>query len=65
MTPGDVRERVEEIERMADDDEIARLREDGLWENVLEAIARGDPQPALLAKEALRTRQINFARWYA
>lgn len=64
MTVADVQERVEEIEAVTDDPEDAHIKEDLLWEEVLEAIASGvgDP-PADLARVALATREIRFPRW--
>jgi hypothetical protein len=39
--------------------------EDGLRHAVLEAIANGVPDPAALAREALLTEDLDFARWCA
>jgi hypothetical protein len=50
---------------VASDDERAHAMEDELHVEVLDAIAQGEPYPAELAREALRTVEIHFARWCA
>lgn len=62
---GEVRERVAAIEADRYDDETAHGREDSLWESVLQHIADGGPDGQALAAEALKTRDIDFARWCA
>jgi hypothetical protein len=63
MTVEEVQKGIERIRRMQNDDESAHNAEDGLREQVLEAIAA--PDAALLAKEVLRASEIFFSRWYA
>lgn len=62
-------DRIEEIRRVAEDehdDEQAHGLEDKLWEDVFEAIARpGCRLRAVFAAQALKTRDIEFARWSA
>jgi hypothetical protein len=65
MTPEQVQQGVERIRKMQDDDESAHSAEDGLREQVLEAIAAGAPDAVTLAKEVLKTSEIHFARWCA
>lgn len=68
MTVKDILEKVEEIRTFASDDEAAHSAEDALWEQVLEAIAKGGLNSTglrQLATAALKTRNINFARWCA
>lgn len=65
VTKDEVAERVREIARRTSDDESAHAAEDALHRAVLEAIATGTEDPAALAAEALRTQQLDFARWYA
>lgn len=65
LTVDEVKRRVAAIEQDKNDDEAAHGSEDTLWENVLEAIAEGNPDGQALAIEALKTRAIDFARWYA
>ena len=65
MKVEDVTARVEEIENISGDSEVAHSREDDLWRDVLQAIADGAPNARKLAREALRTEDISFARWYA
>ncbi len=67
LTVADVTAEVERIRAMRFDDEMAHNAEDELHQRVLAAIAdgnTGDP-PAVLAREALKTRDIEFARWCA
>jgi hypothetical protein len=66
ITPTIVRERVEAIREAAEDDEFAHGLEDSLYEDILRAIADGRClDPVACATEALKTRDINFARWCA
>lgn len=65
MSPEDVRTRVAQIERMAMDDEAAHSAEDALHRDVLDAIANGAPDAEALAREALDTLSMSFARWCA
>ncbi len=65
MTPSMVRDRVEQIRLKAGDDEAAHSMEDSLRDDVLKAIAYGAPEPESLAYEALKTSEIEFARWCA
>lgn len=60
-----VREGVRYIASIADDDEAAHGREDDLRERVLAAIASGAANASDLAREALRTSDIQFSRWCA
>jgi hypothetical protein len=61
-----VRRRVARVESLAGDDEEAHAEEDDLYLSVLLAIAAGDvANPRGLAAEAVRTKKIKFARWYA
>ena len=65
LTVDEVRRRVEEIRAIAGDDEAAHSDEDSLRDLVLCAIADGAPNAAELAAEALKTGEIEFARWCA
>lgn len=65
MTPEEVMARVEEINKVAEDDERAHSLEDDLRQDVLEAIADGAPNAKELARTALLTSEIEFARWCA
>jgi hypothetical protein len=56
---------VEKIKACASDDESAHGLEDDLHQEVLQAIADGSNNAAELAKAALLTRDIDFARWCA
>lgn len=65
MTPDDVRARVQHIADISADDESAHGAEDRLHVDVLRAVAAGHPDAAALAREALKTDDIDFARWCA
>ena len=65
MTVDQIRECITDIIRHDGDDEVQHSMEDGLHYAVLEAIAAGSPDAAGLAREALRTADLNFARWCA
>ena len=59
-----VTKRLEKIRDRADDPENAHYQEKELWQEVLEWAAAGrDVQSA--AKEALKTTEIDFPRWFA
>ena len=65
MNIHEIRERVQTIRDIADDDEAAHCGEDSLWRDVLLAIAQGSRSPSELATEALVTKEIEFERWCA
>lgn len=65
MTKEEALERVENIRGMTYDPETAHIAEDNFRADVLEAIANGSPDAAELARIALSTDDIGFARWYA
>jgi hypothetical protein len=66
MTVDEVNQRVRDIEASRRDDEAAHSMEDDLWRDVLTAIACGMcDNPAACANAAIRTQEIEFARWCA
>lgn len=65
MSPEDVRNRVATINTLRWDDETAHGEEDDLYEAVLRVIADGAANAPELAREALKTKTIRFARWCA
>ena len=66
MTPDDVRKEIENIRAMQGDPEGAHSREDDLYLQLLTAIANGKCEnPALCAKIAIQTQELDFARWCA
>lgn len=65
MTVDEVMAEVEEIRKLADDDEAAHSAEDHLHRRVLEAIAHGTAVDPACAKAALLTQSIVFMRWCA
>lgn len=66
MSVDDVEKALRRIKRIRADDETAHMDEDDLHVEVLEAIAAGEcADPVALAREALKSREIDFARWCA
>jgi len=65
MTVEEVRQRVAQIDDIADDGERAHRDEDRLFCDVLKAIADGAPDPAGLARAALESRDLDFDRNYS
>ena len=65
MTVDEVKRRIEAIAAESHDDERAHSDEDLLYEDVLQAIARGAPDPAQLAVAVLKTKELGFERWCA
>lgn len=70
MTPQDVRDRIAEIGREARDPERAHLLEDGLYRDVLAAIANWKPEQGTLeyralCQEALKSQDVDISRWTA
>ena len=59
-----VAERLEEIRDMTHDPERAHSAERDLWRTVLEMAAAGC-EVAGAAKEALKTEDVDFPRWFA
>lgn len=67
LGPSQVRARVEQIAEMAGDPEVAHGAEDDLHGEVLRAIAERstDPWARAVAEEALKSANLDFARWCA
>lgn len=67
MTPEEVSARVEMIRRLADDPERAHSEEDRLRTDILRWLAdeHWEREAAAVAKAALETSAIGFARWRA
>jgi hypothetical protein len=65
MRPRTVKTRVAAVRLVAHDAEAAHVREDDLYEEVLEAIAKGNPDGPEMAAIALRTKDIEFPRYHA
>lgn len=66
MNVDEVLKRVADIAHHADDDEMAHIKEDDLFADLLRAIAAGacdDPQAC--AEAALASLGIKFSRWHA
>lgn len=72
MTPADVRKRIRALVKFVEerDFEAAHSREDDLYRDVLVAIATSDENVDAcvlrgLARAALKTQKLKFARWSA
>ncbi len=65
MTVDEVIKQVAKIEFCKLDDETAHSYEDSLHKSVLQAISKGHPESRELAREALKTLDIEFCRWCA
>lgn len=65
LTVEDVRDAVAAIRHGREDDESAHSMEDSLHLAVLRHIAAGGPNAAELAAEAIKTFDLDFARWCA
>ena len=64
MNIHEVKRLLKEIKQNLHDEQAHEL-EDQLFVKVLTHIARGGSNGSALAKRALRSRQIQFFRWYA
>ena len=64
MTLDDVKAAVEEISNRRDEDEVAHHHEDALYCDVLAYFATFNDERGALAREALKTKEIHFSRWY-
>ena len=65
MDIDEVKAAVEDIRASSPDDEAAHAMEDDLHQSVLQFIADASGEHSAIAAEALKTREIDFARWYA
>lgn len=65
LTVEDIAHRLAQIAAVAHDDEVAHGMVDHLHAFVLQAVAAGHPEARDLAAAALRTDDIDFARWCA
>ena len=62
----DVKDAVQRIYDIRGDDEVAHVREDDLYRELLQSIADGTCEdPVECSKLALTTQDIEFSRWYA
>lgn len=64
----EAKERVSDIRAIRRDDEVAHSREDSLYFDFVYAIADGTVSglsAAEIAKEIIKTREIDFCRWCA
>ena len=66
MTIKEIQDRIEKIRALDDDDERQHRVESYLHRDVLRAIADGTCEdPAACAREAMKTWDLPFERWYA
>ena len=62
MTLSEVENMVRDINDYKDDFEMAHEMEDDLYKDVLKEVVAGNPEAQLMAREALKTKQIDFVR---
>lgn len=61
----DVEKRVQKIASLiGQKDGAAHVLEDGLYLDVLKAIASGAPNPRKLAEAAIKSADLDISRWY-
>ena len=65
MTLIEAMERVKAIQSASGDDEIAHGMEDTLYTDFIRYIASTNGEHAEIARELLKTEEIDFARWCA
>jgi hypothetical protein len=65
VTIDEARRRLDDIRACVGDDEAAHSMEDALRRDVLQAIADGSPDAVELARIALESESLDFARWCA
>ena len=65
MDTTEIVRRLKEIEECCHDPEVAHMKQDQLYFDVLYAISRGAENPIELAELALQSESLNFPRWYA
>lgn len=66
MTNEYLEKRIQEIEDIKDDDEMAHSAEDSLYEDFIRYVSENGPQElAEKAKIILKTNEIKFSRWCA
>jgi hypothetical protein len=68
ITIEEVQEAVENIRRIGlveNDNELAHIEEDALYNRVLHDIAGGHPDPMSIAAAALHAAELNYGRWYS
>lgn len=63
-TPTDVACFIRDCIKSADP-ELAHENEDELYQKVLEEVVKGNPRAQKMAELALKTKQLDFPRWYA
>ena len=64
MTKDQILKAVKEIEKVADDDELAHIWEDELWEAFIEYVAKRKDSLGEKARLVLSTNEIDFGRWH-
>ncbi|PEH04339.1 hypothetical protein CP356_05705 [Lactobacillus sp. UMNPBX5] len=65
MNLKEVKKTVNDIKESVVDFEGAHELEDDLYEAVLKEVVSGNPESKEMAREALKTKQIDFARYCA
>ena len=66
MTLEKIKERIRNIAKISDDDEIAHIEEDSLYFDFVKHISKtGNDEQRKMAIAILKTKKLNFSRWYA
>lgn len=64
----EIRERVDKLQRRVEGgtegDPECHIEEDAIAEEALRLISEGCEEPAEVARQALRTGDLDFSRWY-
>jgi len=65
VSPDEVDARLCKILACYEDDEEAHKQEKDLWDDALTAIALGHENPRELASMAIKTKELDFNRWFS
>ena len=65
MTRQEILKAIEDIKKVADDDEVAHGKDDDLREAFIEYVSKRTDSLGEKAKLILSTNDIDFVRWYA
>ena len=66
MNVKEIEKRIKEIENVVEDDEVAHIKEDSLYWDFVDYIAKtGNKDQRKKARMILRTKKFDFARWCA
>lgn len=63
MNLENIKKRIKKIKNIQDDDEVAHRMEDDLYTNFIKYVSKRRDKIGIMAKEILKTKRIDFARW--